>query len=359
MQKLKHLRLLWITLLLLTPPLHAITYEDGEDKTTQRWLLHNKNMLSTINHIYDNQKKSNVIEFKGEGTKSTYLLSHKGSLSWNNRENKILQWKMNYHEDFVIIVSIATEDKDRYLIYTSGDHNSYMQYGLGESSNNGLWHTFERNLESDLQQYEKDNTIVAVNTFVIRGSGRIDDIKLLKFPSIKKEIKSNPYLTLNNYKTPSIQDNTPPVITLLGDHHIVLKKGQEFIEPGVKAIDNEDGEVMVTSTESINKNQEGRYLIIYLATDNHGNSAVKSRFVDIGNSPSNTFKSTTQTALSEEEKASEYLEETNQKEIQLQEHELEIEEWEEALKAREQELIERENSLKTNGILHQSIEIMR
>ncbi len=44
---------------------------------------------------------------------------------------------------------------------------------------NGQWHTFYRNLQADLEEAQSGLNIIEVNGFYIRGSGRVDDIRLL------------------------------------------------------------------------------------------------------------------------------------------------------------------------------------
>ncbi len=43
----------------------------------------------------------------------------------------------------------------------------------------GQWQTFYRDLQADLEEAQPGVTILEVNGFLIRGSGRVDDIRLL------------------------------------------------------------------------------------------------------------------------------------------------------------------------------------
>ena len=55
---------------------------------------------------------------------------------------------------------------------------TYVHHGLGASAKDGQWHTFTRDLQADLEAAQPGNTILEVNGFFIRGSGRVDDISM-------------------------------------------------------------------------------------------------------------------------------------------------------------------------------------
>lgn len=55
-------------------------------------------------------------------------------------------------------------------------HSYY--YGLGSDLYDGQWHTLVRNLLADIENAQPGVVILAVDGFYIRGSGRVDDVKL-------------------------------------------------------------------------------------------------------------------------------------------------------------------------------------
>ena len=57
-----------------------------------------------------------------------------------------------------------------------GLSSTYVHHGLGSNSRNGSWQTFTRDLQADLQEFESDNEIISIDGFLIRGTGRVDDI---------------------------------------------------------------------------------------------------------------------------------------------------------------------------------------
>ena len=183
-------------------------YEDAENKNTKRWRVYdNTPKGATISNIknnahnvvplslrgimdlnINNNDNNHVVQLNGAGTKNGYILGDwiGGANVWNNTTEKIITWKMKYHEDFVVYISVDTEEGQRYLYYTNtdrndyGEWNNYIHHGVGAITSDGKWRTFARNLENDLKDLEPDNSIVSVNAFLIRGSGLIDDIEMIR-----------------------------------------------------------------------------------------------------------------------------------------------------------------------------------
>lgn len=79
-------------------------------------------------------------------------------------------------------------------------------------------------------------------------------------------------------------DDIPPVITIDGGDFVAIAEGTGSWEaPGATAVDNEDGDVTVTSDASgVDLTTEGEYQVIYTATDSNGNTsiAILTVFVD-------------------------------------------------------------------------------
>ena len=134
---------------------------------------------STIENIFDLERGSIVTQLIGNGMATLFCYN------LGNKVEKKLQWSMKYDEDFKIYVLILTEQGYRYLVYDNEStdkrgkiRGGKIYYGLGEDSIDGTWHTFTRDLEADLNAFEFNNSIISVNKFSIRGSGRVDDISL-------------------------------------------------------------------------------------------------------------------------------------------------------------------------------------
>ena len=193
----------------LTTPLEdfGTLYEDAEDENTDGWNVHdNTPEGATITNIYDNDKKSRVIEVTGDGAHNQYQFGG----TWNNHNDKILKWSMKYDEIFYVYVQLKTVKGNRMLVYTPHDSGSGIRegsqeifHGLGATSNDGKWHTFARNLEADLKRYESDNELLYTKGFFIRGSGRIDDIGL--------------YSSVNSIKVDSANHGVTPGVAFTFD----------------------------------------------------------------------------------------------------------------------------------------------
>jgi hypothetical protein len=90
---------------------------------------------------------------------------------------------MNYSEDYTIYISVRTTNGRRYLTYTPRDDSrgrrgDYILIGLGANSNSGIWQNFTRDLQADISQFEDGNELIAIDSIIIRGSGRLDDIEV-------------------------------------------------------------------------------------------------------------------------------------------------------------------------------------
>jgi hypothetical protein len=267
---------------LLIINLSALVYEDAEDSSTKRWQVVSSEYEGKISNIFDKTKKSRVLRFDGNGTKSIYQLDIPPSLENIQMDKSFFTWEMNYLEDFVILVVLDTLEGKRHLIYTPDGENSYLQYGLNRTKK-GEWEKYSRNLEKDLQLYEKKNKIINIENFVIKGSGLLDNIQLKRLnPKIvplivKKIVKKTPKVSLLNYKNDIL-----PVLTLNGKNPLVLKLGEEYLELGATARNRDGTKINIKITENIDILREGEYTVIYIATNKLGNSSIDKRQVIVG-----------------------------------------------------------------------------
>jgi len=160
-------------------------YEDAEDGTINGWVIYdNTPDGATIENIYDADRKNNVIKFTGSGTSNGYRLREADNSKWYNTSQFVIVWSMKYSESFVVYIDVETTEGHRYLYYTPLNfdqlgNGEYVHHGLGTEVVDGKWHTYVRDLEADLADAQPELTILEVNGFLIRGSGRVDDIKLM------------------------------------------------------------------------------------------------------------------------------------------------------------------------------------
>ena len=173
--------------ILISTSCYATSYENAEDGSNLKWHIYdNRPKGAAIANVYDEDRESQVIELSGKRTRNGFVLgSWGGKRAWNNTEETLAKWSMNYSENFVVYFHVKTSQGYRYLYYTATDSNwginkniHYIHHGLGKKAKNGEWQSFNRDLQADLQEFEKDNKILSVNGFFIRGSGRVDDIEM-------------------------------------------------------------------------------------------------------------------------------------------------------------------------------------
>lgn len=159
-------------------------YEDAEDGTINGWSIYdNRPLGATITNGYDEERQSSIIQFTGSGKNNGYRLRNDDRSKWCNSSQFVVEWSMKYSEPFTVYIDVETTEGHRYIYYTPVDYDNlkngeYVHHGLGSDVIDGQWHTFVRDLQADLEEAQPGVTLLEVNGFLIRGSGRVDDIKL-------------------------------------------------------------------------------------------------------------------------------------------------------------------------------------
>jgi len=340
-------KLLFIPILIILFPslLFSTTYENASNKKTTKWHVLKYFSKGVITNIYDKKKKNRVIKLKGNATKSVYILMPKKKSFQRKKGENLFQWEMNYHEDFVIMIGMHTIKGKRYLIYTSGDKDSYLQYGLGSDSTSGEWKKYSRNLQEDLEHSDRYNRIITIDSFVIKGSGMLDNIRMVKYKKKVEELSSHIVPKVIKEKTVKIEKKLdkkpkkikqPPVIYLKGNNPMLLKKGEAYIEPGATAKNRDGSSVVVTISEDIDVFKDGEYSVIYMATNSAGHSAIDRRRVRVG--IVNEEKEKPFVADTVESNSVEEASEAEEESVDLEQRALEILDWEKQLASREEEL---------------------
>ncbi|CAA6807212.1 MAG: Unknown protein [uncultured Sulfurovum sp.] len=214
---------LYLALFLLSSSsLSAQVYEDAEDGSTQRWIISdNKPAKASIKNISLNDNK--VIKLSGKRTKNEYMLGGINSENgWNDLDNDSLKWDMKFSEYFAIYIPIETENGIRYLIYTAknkstGLRGKYIHIGLGKKLKNGEMHTIKRNIQEDLQRFDRSNELIGINGFIVRGSGEIDNVETSASSESNNNIANNTNLILQSFSANNIK-STQAEIRILGQN---------------------------------------------------------------------------------------------------------------------------------------------
>ncbi|MCK5853656.1 MAG: DUF5011 domain-containing protein [Sulfurovaceae bacterium] len=310
MSSLKY-RILLISLLI-------ITSMELQAKSYNSWHLLYQDTYGVIKKVKDSKNKKTVIEFQSKTSRDTYINGAKtGKKSWNNTKDKTIRWDFNFNKNFVIMVSLKTKDGYRDLVYTSGDDNGNLYFGLGKHIISGTWQTITRNLENDLHKYEPSNEIISVNAFIIRGSGKIGKIEMLGFqkketeaiePKVEviikkveekikdilrkeqkekeqeerekeeqqKQEKEHDTLLMENTV---VYNSLLPRIILEEGSLIYHKLGEPFFEPGATATDYSGIPIDIDTIGEVDINKVNRYVLTYIATDENGYTSTKARVI--------------------------------------------------------------------------------
>ena len=80
----------------------------------------------------------------------------------------------------------------------------------------------------------------------------------------------------------TVQDTTPPAITVLGDLATTACQFLPYTDAGATATDTCSGIVTVTTNNPIDTSTAGAYTVTYVATDATGNTSSATRVVTVG-----------------------------------------------------------------------------
>jgi PKD repeat protein len=77
--------------------------------------------------------------------------------------------------------------------------------------------------------------------------------------------------------------DSKPVITLKGDNPLTITVGEEYVDPGATAYDEEDGDLsdQIVITGTVDTSTPGEYTVTYTVRDSAGNTATATRVVKV------------------------------------------------------------------------------
>ena len=92
------------------------------------------------------------------------------------------------------------------------------------------------------------------------------------------------FFVFNACKDDSSNDNTPPIINIIGDSTVYVGKDSVYTDLGAIATDDMDGDItaQIKITNPVNTSITGDYDVKYNVTDKAGNAAIeKIRIVKV------------------------------------------------------------------------------
>lgn len=117
----------------------------------------------------------------------------------------------------------------------------------------------------------------------------------VKVKKVNNEYKYYVYLDCGVLSSPI--DHKGPTIKLNGDEEIVVGRGEEFTDPGVKSVvDNTDGKMKtedVVIKSDVNTSKVGEYEVKYIAVDSFSNKSTITRKVTVVQKLNSTVKQET------------------------------------------------------------------
>ncbi len=262
----------------------ANVYEDAEDEKIDGWRALENGQIKNIDNEGDR-----VIQLLGE-RRDSYILGGSNSIAdkvhkWDAREGTTLSWEMNFEKNPEIYVAIRPahqSHKIRYIKYvsaTDNDHNGWNHEGsiltikVPETFEGGEWVSVTRDVEADLQAYTHPNDpttnqLVAINGFMVVGSGMLDDIQIMGTGNRK------PTADAGNNQTLTLQDEGTPV-SLNGsassdpDGDLITYNWSFVSEPTGSTATLSD---FTIANPTFTANVEGDYLLQLVVNDGQMNS---------------------------------------------------------------------------------------
>ena len=175
-----------------------------------------------------------------------------------------------------------------------GEYKIIYKVGSGIFTRKVIRKVLVKDLEKPKMDISKDDVYVCPGSdFVPEKVTATDNYdKKIKVKNILSKDKSSVTYsaTDSSGNTTSVtkkvlyEDKTPPKIEVIGGEEMYIKLGDQFDDPGVKVIDNCDGEIKdVKRDGSWNANEIGDYTLTYTVTDKAGNTSKATRKVIVSN----------------------------------------------------------------------------
>ncbi|WP_415839120.1 hypothetical protein, partial [Pseudoalteromonas byunsanensis] len=164
-------------------PMGELIYQSHNSPVNAgQWEIYSPNPPgATMTPTFDAEYGKEVMELQGSFRSNGYRLR----LS-PNQKGTIIAWDMNYAESYTVYISVNTTQGHRYMTYQKGTNspyrgggsNQYAFHFLSPETADGNWKTISRDLQADLSAVDPGTTITNINAVLVRGSGKIGEIRL-------------------------------------------------------------------------------------------------------------------------------------------------------------------------------------
>lgn len=161
------------------------------------WDVYDNDPDGTVENVIDPDNTANhCIKLSGGGIGTGFRKKFEQS----EKSHFIIEWRMRYAEAYTVYISCQTNAGHRYIYYTNSSRNNlgtgeYVHHGLGTDSIDGKWHIYRKNLQMELNEAQPGVTIISVDAFLIRGSGYVDDIRMMSYKDSDGDLLADEYET--------------------------------------------------------------------------------------------------------------------------------------------------------------------
>ncbi len=121
-------------------------------------------------------------------------------------------------------------------------------------------------------QDEATNTLIHVEGDSMVSTQIPQEAMLIAFAVLEAKTKAQS-------EPPTVEENTVPTVTLIGDAEMTLEFGATFTDPGATATDTEDGAITPVADCNVSTSVAATYTCTYTATDSGDLSDTKTRTV--------------------------------------------------------------------------------
>jgi hypothetical protein len=122
------------------------------------------------------------------------------------------------------------------------------------------------------------------NVSVVIGGDTVDSNSVGTYVVIYNAVDSSGNAAVEVKRTITVQDITPPVITLIGSNTVIIECPGIYVEEGATADDlcggGLTGDISIDSSE-VEAEIPGSYQVVYTVVDASGNTTIKTRHVEV------------------------------------------------------------------------------